>query len=221
MYQRNPESAIAKEAIKTSTNVTQLNEAAKEALKKKYEKPARESSSAEYLARLFLLLADDNRFKPLKTQMDNNFLMGEHGQYPSDVLAAKILLTDLSLPVVVKPARERVPATDVAFVKQGTEPIGECYACGKKHPGGYKKCRGVNEAARKRIRALVKSGYFEEKSDDEIVKPEKRASRQTPKKGATCAAVEDESEAESEDKKSARSALPTYEELLCQQGCIQ
>ena len=66
--------------VRTSIpDVTQLTDAEKAMLTKKFEKPARESSLAEYRACLFLLLADDNRFKPLKTQMDNNFLMGEQG----------------------------------------------------------------------------------------------------------------------------------------------
>ena len=89
-------------------------------------------------------------------------------------------MTNFSPPVVAKPPRERVPATDVAFVqkeKVGDEPIGQCYACGIRHPGGYKKCRGVNETAQKRVKKLVKSGYFEEKSDDETTKPEERVSR--------------------------------------------
>ena len=42
---------------------------------------------------LFLLLADDERYGPLKVQLDNNFLMVEQ-EYPSNVLAAKRLRTD-------------------------------------------------------------------------------------------------------------------------------
>ena len=42
---------------------------------------------------LFLLLADNERYGPLKMQLDNNFLMGIQ-EYPSDVLAAKRLMMD-------------------------------------------------------------------------------------------------------------------------------
>ena len=96
--------------VKSNTDVASLDDAAKDALKKKFEKPARESLAGEYLDCLFLLLADDNRFGPLKTQLENNFLMGEH-EYPRDVLAAKRLMTDFSPPIgSTKQNREKVPA---------------------------------------------------------------------------------------------------------------
>ena len=82
-------------------------------LSTKHDKPARESTEGEYLACLFLLLADDDRFGPLTTQLDNNFIMGEQ-EYPRDVLAAKSLMTDFSPPIgSTKQTREKVPAMDV------------------------------------------------------------------------------------------------------------
>ena len=104
-YQRHLEIIIAKDLVKSNTDVTSLDDAAKNALKKKHEKPARESLAGEYLACLFLLLADDNRFGPLKTQLDNNFMMGKQ-EYPRDVLSAKRLMTNFSPPVgSTKPTR--------------------------------------------------------------------------------------------------------------------
>ena len=225
VYQHHLVVTIAKDLVKRGCpdGIDALTDAAKADLEKKFEKPARESSLAEYLACLFLLLADD-RFKPLKREMDNNFhLLSEQGKYPLNILAAKRLMTDFSPLVVPRPARERVPATDVAFVQQGNEPYGDCCACGRKHPGGYKECRRITHVARKRLSKLVKAGLFEEKSDNEVEKKvKKRASRRSPKKaGATFAAIDDVSESESEDEKSERLALPTYEELLRQQGIIQ
>ena len=180
--------------------------------------------SAEYLACLFLLLADNDRFKPLKREMNNNFHLLGSDKYPLNALAAKRLMTDFDPVVVPKPARERVPPTDVAFVEHGNEPIGDCFACGRKCPGGCKKCRRITYAQKKKIKKLVKTGYFEEEnSEDEAEKKviEKRASRRSPKKaGATFAAVE-ASDQESEGEKSAESAKPTFEEFCCQQGFIQ
>ena len=50
------------------------------------EEEVSESACAEYLACLFLLLADDKRFKTLKKTLNNNFLLGRQ-EYPKDVLA--------------------------------------------------------------------------------------------------------------------------------------
>ena len=117
VYQRHLKMLIATELVKTNTDFTFLDDAAKVALKTKFEEPARETSCSEYLACLFLLLADNDRFEPLKQEINNAFLMGgETEQYPKDVLAAKRLITDFSPPVAVRPAMERDPATDVAFV---------------------------------------------------------------------------------------------------------
>ena len=70
------------------------------------------------------------------------------------------------------------------------------------------------------MRKLVKAGHFKE-SDEETTKPEKRASRQTPKKkGAAFAAVQ-ESDEESDDERSAEHEKPTFEEFCRQQGFIQ
>ena len=54
---------------------------------------AKEATQGEYLACLFLLLADNERYGPLKTQPDNKFLVGKQ-EYPSNVLTAKRLMTD-------------------------------------------------------------------------------------------------------------------------------
>ena len=63
VYQRHLKLVIAKDLVKQGlrSDVTQLTDAEKVTLEKKSEKPARERSSAEYLACLFLFLADDNR----------------------------------------------------------------------------------------------------------------------------------------------------------------
>jgi hypothetical protein len=47
----------------------------------------------EYPAYLFLLLSDKDRFVAPKTNLDNNFLVGEQ-KYFTDVSSAKRLITD-------------------------------------------------------------------------------------------------------------------------------
>ena len=77
----------------------------------------KEAAQGEYFACLFLLLVDDERYGPLKTQLDNNFLMGKQ-EYPSNVLSAKRLMPDF-VPVtgVVKHKRQESGPSNVAFVK--------------------------------------------------------------------------------------------------------
>ena len=57
------------------------------------EEEASKLACTEYLACLFLLLADDKRCKTLKKTLNNNFLLGRQ-EYPKDVLASKRLMTD-------------------------------------------------------------------------------------------------------------------------------
>ena len=96
---------------------------------------AKEAAQNEYLACLFLLLAEDERYGPLKTQLDNNFLMEEQ-EYPSDVLAAKRLMTDF-VPATgaVKQTIQESGPSHVAFVETGDREYPTCYACGRKHRG--------------------------------------------------------------------------------------
>ena len=94
-----------------------------------------ENSCKEYLACFFLLLSDKERFKPVTTDMINNYLLGNQ-EYPANVLAAKRLMTDFDFSNVGRPIslvkqQEQVQPTDVAFVekrKWDNGPI--CYCCG-------------------------------------------------------------------------------------------
>ena len=97
------------------------------------EEEASESACAEYLACLFLLLVDDERFKTLKKTLNNNFLLGRQ-EYPKDVLASKRLMTDFDPDVATgtKRTQEQVQPTDVAFVESGGWEFQICYCCGKK-----------------------------------------------------------------------------------------
>ena len=69
------------------------------------------------------------------------------------------------------------------------------------------------------MRKLVKAGHFKE-SDEETTKPEKRVSRQTPKKQEAAFAAVQESDEESNDESASKSGKPTFEEFCRQQGFI-
>ena len=54
---------------------------------------ATKSSKQAYLACLFLLMADDDRYGAVKATLDDNYLLGKQ-EFPRDLLAAKRLLMD-------------------------------------------------------------------------------------------------------------------------------
>ena len=60
----------------TGRGLAKLTAAELETIKTEATTRAKEATQGEYLACLFLLLANDKRYDPLKTQLDNNFLMG-------------------------------------------------------------------------------------------------------------------------------------------------
>ena len=79
-----------------------------------------ESSCDDYLACFFLLLEDEERFNTVTTELRNNYLLGNQ-EYPANVLAETILMTNLDYSNVGKPTisgkqQEQVQPTDVAFV---------------------------------------------------------------------------------------------------------
>ena len=92
------------------------------------EEEASELACAEYLACLFLLLADDERFKTLKKTLNNNFLLGRQ-EYPKDILALKRLMTHFDPDVATgkKRTQEQVQPMDVAFVESGGWELRICY----------------------------------------------------------------------------------------------
>ena len=89
-------------------------------LKKNMEYTAMASSFKEYLTCLFLLMADNGRYKPLNTELENNFLLGKQ-EYPTNTLAAKRLMTDFQ-PTGgsvggTHNQKDRPEPTNVAFVE--------------------------------------------------------------------------------------------------------
>ena len=114
--------------------------AAEEQIRIKEE--ASESACAKYLTCLFLLLADEERFKTLKKTLNNNFLFRRQ-EYPKDVLEPKRLMTDFKPDVATETKRtqEQVQPTDVAFVKSRGWEFPIYYCCGKKcNKYGWWRC---------------------------------------------------------------------------------
>ena len=118
--------------------LTALTPADLEAIEEEATLYAKETTQGEYLVCLFLLLADTERYGPIKTQLDNNFLMGKQ-EYPSNVLAAKRLMTDcVPATGVVEHKREESGPSDVAFMERKCKGkwYPTCYCGGEQYPGG-------------------------------------------------------------------------------------
>ena len=65
-----------KEVLKTGKTLVELMEGEVTVVDAVATEAAKEAATGEYLVCLFLLLADDDRFGLLKTELDNIFLMG-------------------------------------------------------------------------------------------------------------------------------------------------
>ena len=82
-----------------------------------------ESICEEFLACLFLLLADEERFNPVTTELSNNYLLGKQ-EYLANVLAEKRLMTDFDYLNVRKPTsageqQDQVQPMDAALIEKG------------------------------------------------------------------------------------------------------
>ena len=79
-----------------------MSPAKKTAIENRLQKEAMESNCEEYLACLFLLLADEERFKTAAEDLRNNYLLRKQ-EYLANVLAAKRLMTDFDYLNIGKP----------------------------------------------------------------------------------------------------------------------
>ena len=73
----------------TKENYDAKNEDTKKAIQSEAMKTAKEA----YLACLFILMADDERYGGVKTALGDNYLLGKQ-EYPQNLLVAKWLLAD-------------------------------------------------------------------------------------------------------------------------------
>ena len=87
--------------------------------KKVIQSEAMKSAKEAYLACLFILVADEERYGGVKTALGDNYLLGKQ-EYPQDLLAAKQLLADFKgAPTKVNKAAEVADEQRVAFAKGG------------------------------------------------------------------------------------------------------
>ena len=196
-------------------------------INKKAAKATKEAVTGDYMMCLFLLLTNNKRCSLLKTQLDNTFLMGEQG-YPSNILTAKRLMTDV-FPAAGATKHQQKPKehTNMAFVetqdKGDYNPI--CYCCRKRNLEGYLKICNVTDAVQEQTIKTVDSGHFyrgqhQNNNNTIITKGTNRTNKKSAskKEGTFIMAKKDNGENEEEEEKD--STLPTYEEYLCENGVI-
>ena len=80
----------------TADSLGAMNPAEKTALENFLQKEVMESSWKEYLACLFLLLVDEERFKPVTMELSNNYLLGKQ-KYLANLLEEKRLMTNFDI----------------------------------------------------------------------------------------------------------------------------
>ena len=136
-------------------------------LQKPLEAEAMKSSKGAYLACLFLLMADEDRYGRVKVALDDNYLL-EKQEYPQDLLAAKRLLADFkgAGPNTKRKAPGSEEGQGVAFVERGWGGyIPTCHGCGNKCKGGWRRCPNITEAHRSKVAELDAAGVFRKKTD--------------------------------------------------------
>ena len=127
-------------------------------LNKEIEEVAMTASSKEFLACLFLLLADNGRYKGLNIDLANDFTMGWL-IYPKTVVEAKRLLTDFIAPCKSSYVKQDPYNTRVAFSKTDCNNDWKnnvsCPGCGLK---GHqlKECKKTSPEDKKKIYAMKK-----------------------------------------------------------------
>ena len=93
------------------------------------------ASSKQFLACLFILLADNGRYKGLKIELANDFIMGQ-SNYPKTVVAASRLLTDFIMPGNSTYVKQEPDDAGVAFSKTDCNNDWKknaiCHGCGIK-----------------------------------------------------------------------------------------
>ena len=123
------------------------------------EEEASAKSREQFLACLFILMADKVKYKPIKDLLNNDFIMGKRS-YPETVIEAKRLLAEFTLPD--QPSRKPTAVVDDGsglvfgetngkkeYVKKST-----CNACGKKGHLVY-GCTSTSESKNKETLAMI------------------------------------------------------------------
>ena len=123
------------------------------------------ASSEEFLACLFILLADNGRYKGIKAELANDFTVGQFN-YPKTVVAAKRLLTDYITPVNSTYVKQEPYDAGVAFSETDRDNDWKnnvsFHRCGLK---GHqiKECNKNSPEDKNKIYSMKKAGNFEVK----------------------------------------------------------
>ena len=181
--------------------------------KKPVTAEALKSSKQAYLACLFLLMSDDDRYSDVKATLDDNYLLGKQ-EYPQDLLAAKRLLADFKGTSKAKKRGSDDDAAGVAFAEKEAPWAPVCHGCGRRCPGGWRKCQHITEEHRQKVEELDAAGAFKRGGGGGA---NKRGTVNTAA-GAEEDDATKEEDGEDEDNSSkltsASGPLPTYRELL-------
>ena len=113
--------------------MSNLARAERPAEKAAIEKQAKKACCEQFLAALFLKMADDRRYQALKTKINNNFILGDD-KAPMTIVEVKRVLLDFALPAdskVDSEAAEADEGTGLTFAEthdwvQNTQ----CFGCG-------------------------------------------------------------------------------------------
>ena len=120
---------------------------------------ALKTSKQAYLAYLFLLMADDERYSKVKATLDNNYLLGKQ-EYPQDLLAAKRLLADFKGTSKPKKrgevARETPPASRLPRRRSHGRP--SAMGAGAAAPEGGGSARTSRKSTARRSRNWTRRG---------------------------------------------------------------
>jgi hypothetical protein len=192
---------------------------------KKMKTEALKYSDGAYLGCLFLMMADE-RYKPVKEFLHQAFL-AENQQYPRDTLTMKRFTADFIGATIDKPKQPQqqptadlVGGTGVVSIspdKKSKRPWPVCHACGKQHKGNWEKCNQISETVRANIDMLVKTGAFNNTSNDSHNKPTVARTiggNKSPKqkRGAANTVVKEKENGEETEIK--EDGMPTQEPLL-------
>ena len=154
-------------------------------------------------------------FKPVTTDLSNNCLFWKQ-EYPANVLASKLLMTNFDYLNVGKPTNtgkqpEQVQPMYVVFVEKGKWDGGPiCYCCGERHEGGWWECSKALNKESSNTANMVGLGYFDPRMGKKWDTTPKTA---TPKfnKGLVQVAVKEDRESDDEEEET---VLPSYTQLL-------
>ena len=133
------------------------------AKRKAIMKQAKKVCCEQFLAALFIKMADDERYLVPKAKLNNDFLFGDD-KAPMTIVDAKRVLSDFSVPTASKThsvKAEETEGTGLTFAEMSAERKRtiQCFGCGVK--GHFlNNCTKTSTKKKAEILAMVKKGDF-------------------------------------------------------------